>query len=327
MYNYLKRIIFFTIVFALFCPSSYAQNSNITLSINNRKIETEHICPFVDKQNRLFIPSKFICTYFNLQMDYDPYKKIVTLTPRDGSKKITTQPLIQQNHIFLPVNIIHNLGGHAEWNKQSGNVYLTTKEGLQINHKKEYIGKEYELLFESMENTFFYPKMKFKVYIPKGTYLNENITYIEGTHERIYKEPAKEELYFDPSDYINCYLDQFLFDEEEYYTFTATDYMDLIQHQYKINTEGEKIKLRISHHKIPYPLDFVFSEFNPYKIVFMNKDQIHVVKNQKNSIIYQIKDSYKNYYFIIDKKSKLILNYRVDNLKTHETDYVLELAY
>lgn len=111
---------------------SYAQDQNMKLIINDRIIETEDFHPFMNEKNQIFVPARSTCAYLGFTMCWKPEERTITFLFHDGSKEIkvyidkgtaynyqnpiilTEKPIIHNNTIFIPLDMISNyLDGHV----------------------------------------------------------------------------------------------------------------------------------------------------------------------------------------------------------------------
>lgn len=193
----------FTIILALLLIPSFvlASGANkISIVLNNEVVATD-VEPFL-KDNRTFVPVRFISEKLGFKVDWNEKAQLVTITNNDkkieltiGNKEakvdgkaamIDVAPLLKDNRTFVPLRFIsENFGVKTSWDAKTYKVILETKstDGLNLTAEE----KEYYDTAKSLEEDL---KIKFD---EMKSYLFENASkYNETELKEIYEAKKAE---------------------------------------------------------------------------------------------------------------------------------------
>lgn len=193
----------FTIILALLLIPSFvlASGANkISIVLNNEVVATD-VEPFL-KDNRTFVPVRFISEKLGFKVDWNEKAQLVTITNNDkkieltiGNKEakvdgkaamIDVAPLLKDNRTFVPLRFIsENFGVKTSWDAKTYRVILETKSDDGLNLTAEE--KEYYDTAKSLEEDL---KIKFD---EMKSYLFENASkYNETELKEIYEAKKAE---------------------------------------------------------------------------------------------------------------------------------------
>lgn len=193
----------FTIILALLLIPSFvlASGANkISIVLNNEVVATD-VEPFL-KDNRTFVPVRFISEKLGFKVDWNEKAQLVTITNNDkkieltiGNKEakvdgkaamIDVAPLLKDNRTFVPLRFIsENFGVKTSWDAKTYKVILETKSADGLNLTAEE--KEYYDMAKSLEEDL---KVKFD---EMKSYLFENASkYNETELKEIYEAKKAE---------------------------------------------------------------------------------------------------------------------------------------
>lgn len=192
----MKNKIFTIILALLLVPSFVLANSanKISIVLNNEVVATD-VEPFL-KDNRTFVPVRFISEKLGFKVDWNEKAQLVTITNNNkkieltiGNKEakvdgkaamIDVAPLLKDNRTFVPLRFIsENFGVKTSWDAKTYRVILETKSADGLNLTAEE--KEYYDMAKSLEEDL---KIKFD---EMKSYLFENA--------RKYNETELKEIY------------------------------------------------------------------------------------------------------------------------------------
>lgn len=192
----MKNKIFTIILALLLVPSFVLANSanKISIVLNNEVVATD-VEPFL-KDNRTFVPVRFISEKLGFKVDWNEKAQLVTITNNNkkieltiGNKEakvdgkaamIDVAPLLKDNRTFVPLRFIsENFGVKTSWDAKTYIVILETKSADGLNLTAEE--KEYYDMAKSLEEDL---KIKFD---EMKSYLFENA--------RKYNETELKEIY------------------------------------------------------------------------------------------------------------------------------------
>lgn len=193
----------FTIILALLLIPSFvlASGANkISIVLNNEVVATD-VEPFL-KDNRTFVPVRFISEKLGFKVDWNEKAQLVTITNNNkkieltiGNKEakvdgkaamIDVAPLLKDNRTFVPLRFIsENFGVKTSWDAKTYRVILETKSADGLNLTAEE--KEYYDMAKSLEEDL---KIKFD---EMKSYLFENASkYNETALKEIYESKKAE---------------------------------------------------------------------------------------------------------------------------------------
>lgn len=193
------------IILALLLIPSFAFASNakkIEIVLNNEIVKTD-TAPFL-KENRTFVPVRFISEKLGFKVEWDEKSQLVTITNNDkkieltiGNKEakvdgkaalIDVAPLLKDNRTFVPLRFIsENFGVKTGWDAKTYRVLLETKKSDELNLTEEE--RVYYDQAKSLEEDL---KIKFD---EMKSYLFENASkYSEAELKEIYEAKKAEAL-------------------------------------------------------------------------------------------------------------------------------------
>ena len=193
------------IILALLLIPSFAFANNvkkIEIVLNNEIVKTD-TAPFL-KENRTFVPVRFISEKLGFKVDWDEKAQLVTITNNDkkieltiGNKEakvdgkaalIDVAPLLKDNRTFVPLRFIsENFGVKTGWDAKTYRVLLETKKSDELNLTEEE--RVYYDQAKSLEEDL---KIKFD---EMKSYLFENASkYSEAELKEIYEAKKAEAL-------------------------------------------------------------------------------------------------------------------------------------
>lgn len=174
---------------------------DITIKLNNEVVKTD-VSPFI-KENRTFVPVRFISEKLGFKVDWNEKEKLVTVSNNDKKMELTIDkkevllngkdksvldvaPLIKENRTFVPLRFIsENFGVKTDWDEKNMAVLLTTKNKDELNLTKEE--REYYDKVTALEENL---KIKFD---ELKSYLFEHANeYSEEELNKIYQEKKSE---------------------------------------------------------------------------------------------------------------------------------------
>lgn len=200
MKNRILKVILALLLIPSFAFANNAKKIEIVLNNEIVKMDTE---PFL-KDNRTFVPVRFISEKLGFKVDWDEKAQLVTITNNDkkieltiGNKEakvdgkaatIDVAPLLKDNRTFVPLRFIsENFGVKTGWDAKSYRVLLETKKSDGLNLTVEE--KEYYDMAKSLEEDL---KIKFD---EMKSYLFENASkYSEAELKEIYEAKKAESL-------------------------------------------------------------------------------------------------------------------------------------
>ena len=200
----MKNRILKVILALLLIPSfAFANNAKkIEIVLNNEIVKTD-TDPFL-KENRTFVPVRFISEKLGFKVDWDEKAQLVTITNNDkkieltiGNKEakvdgkaatIDVAPLLKNNRTFVPLRFIsENFGVKTGWDAKTYRVLLETKKSDELNLTEEE--RAYYDQAKSLEEDL---KIKFD---EMKSYLFENASkYSEAELKEIYEAKKAEAL-------------------------------------------------------------------------------------------------------------------------------------
>lgn len=193
----------FTIILALLLIPSFVLAGGakkISIVLNNEVVATD-VEPFL-KDNRTFVPVRFISEKLGFKVDWNEKAQLVTITNNNkkieltiGNKEakvdgkaamIDVAPLLKDNRTFVPLRFIsENFGVKTSWDAKTYRVILETKSADGLNLTAEE--KEYYDMAKSLEEDL---KIKFD---EMKSYLFENASkYNETALKEIYESKKAE---------------------------------------------------------------------------------------------------------------------------------------
>lgn len=200
----MKNRILKIILALLLIPSFvFANNAKkIEIVLNNEIVKTD-TAPFL-KENRTFVPVRFISEKLGFKVDWDEKAQLVTITNNDkkieltiGNKEakvdgkaaaIDVAPLLKDNRTFVPLRFIsENFGVKTGWDAKTYRVLLETNKSDELNLTEEE--RAYYDQAKSLEEDL---KIKFD---EMKSYLFENASkYSEAELKEIYEAKKAEAL-------------------------------------------------------------------------------------------------------------------------------------
>lgn len=200
MKNRILKVILAILLIPSFVFANNAKKIEIVLNNEIVKTDTE---PFL-KENRTFVPVRFISEKLGFKVDWDEKAQLVTITNNDkkieltiGNKEakvdgkaaaIDVAPLLKDNRTFVPLRFIsENFGVKTGWDAKAYRVLLETKKSDELNLTEEE--RAYYDLAKSLEEDL---KIKFD---EMKSYLFENASkYSEAELKEIYEAKKAEAL-------------------------------------------------------------------------------------------------------------------------------------
>ena len=207
----MKNRILKIILALLLIPSfAFANNAKkIEIVLNNEIVKTD-TDPFL-KENRTFVPVRFISEKLGFKVDWDEKTQLVTITNNDkkieltiGNKEakvdgkaaaIDVAPLLKDNRTFVPLRFIsENFGVKTGWDAKTYRVLLETKKSDELNLTEEErayydqaksLEEELKIKFDEMKSYLFENARKYneaelkEIYEAKKAEANDIIKKIE----------------------------------------------------------------------------------------------------------------------------------------------------
>lgn len=193
----------FTIILALLLVPSFvfASGANKISIVLNNEVVTTDVEPFL-KDNRTFVPVRFISEKLGFKVDWNEKAQLVTITNNNkkieltiGNKEakvdgkaamIDVAPLLKDNRTFVPLRFIsENFGVKTSWDAKTYRVILETDPTKELNLTPEE--KEYYDMAKGLEDDL---RIKFD---EMKSYLFDNASkYNETELKEIYEAKKAE---------------------------------------------------------------------------------------------------------------------------------------
>lgn len=163
----MKKRITATVLTLICCSSMVYGAKPITIELNGKEVKTE-VAPFV-KDERTFVPIRFISEALGYGVQWDNATRMVTVTSDnskvqmtldkkevlvDGkAKSIDVAPFIEKERTFVPLRFVaENLNVDVKWNDADRKVLLTKEDKLANLSQEE---KAYVQEFQLHQNAIF----------------------------------------------------------------------------------------------------------------------------------------------------------------------------
>ncbi|AWB43145.1 hypothetical protein DCC85_02115 [Paenibacillus sp. CAA11] len=174
---------------------SMAAEKPMQVEVNGKSTSLTDAQPFMDKNQRMQVPIRFISEALGAKVGYDAGKKLITLTQGSkvitlttGSKSFTVNGQTQQmdtsaversSRIYVPLRFVSQaLDAQLSWDPETNSVKVTSPDGVELKLKAEEPKEESTGTVKDWYGFKVITDSDSKLLVDKGSYEKYKTSYL-----------------------------------------------------------------------------------------------------------------------------------------------------